>query len=94
MLLIECPYCGPRPEIEFHCGGEAHIRRPDPATASDAEWADYLFYRRNPKGRHRERWYHLHGCGRWFNAVRDTVSDNFVAVYRIGEPGPETDDLP
>ena len=28
MLLITCPYCGPRPEIEFRCGGEAHIARP------------------------------------------------------------------
>ncbi len=56
-------------------------------------WAHYLYYRANPKGRHRERWHHLHGCGRWFNAVRDTVSDRFEASYRIGEtpPGESTD---
>ena len=28
MLLIPCPYCGERPEIEFAYGGEAHIARP------------------------------------------------------------------
>ena len=28
MLLIPCPWCGPRDEIEFHYGGEAHIARP------------------------------------------------------------------
>lgn len=88
MLLIDCPYCGPRPEIEFRCGGEAHIRRPEPQTATDQEWADYLYYRTNPKGEHAERWYHLHGCGQWFNAVRDTVTERFVASYRMGEAAP------
>lgn len=88
MLLVECPFCGLRPEVEFHCGGEAHISRPDPVAATDEEWADYLFYRTNPKGRHRERWYHVHGCGRWFNAVRDTVTDRFLSSYRMGEDPP------
>ena len=44
MLLIPCPWCGPRDEIEFKYGGEAHIARPlDPAALSDAEWADEVF---------------------------------------------------
>jgi sarcosine oxidase, subunit delta len=78
MLLISCPHCGPRPEIEFRCGGEAHIERPrDPSQLDDAQWAQFLFFRTNPKGRHAERWLHIHGCQRWFNAVRDTVSDRF-----------------
>lgn len=88
MLLIDCPYCGPRPEIEFRCGGEAHIRRPDPQAATDQDWADYLFYRKNPKGLHAERWCHVHGCGQWFNALRDTVTERFKATYRMGEPAP------
>ena len=91
MLLVPCPVCGPRPEIEFHCGGEAHIRRPDPAAASDQEWAEYLYYRTNPKGAHRERWCHQHGCGRWFNARRDTVSDQFQGTYPADAAGPEAD---
>ena len=28
MLLIDCPYCGVRPELEFVYGGQAHIARP------------------------------------------------------------------
>ena len=45
MLLITCPYCGARPEIEFRCGGEAHIARPaEPAKVDDVDWAKYLFY--------------------------------------------------
>jgi sarcosine oxidase subunit delta len=90
MLLIDCPYCGNRPELEFAYGGEAHIARPkDPAALSDDEWATFLYLRANPKGAHTERWRHVHGCGRFFNAVRDTVSDFFVATYEVGEPPPE-----
>jgi len=89
VLLITCPNCGARPEIEFRCGGEAHIARPlDPAKADDAAWADYLFYRTNPRGVHAERWLHAHGCRRWFNALRDTVSDRIIATYAMGEGRP------
>jgi len=90
MLLIDCPYCGPRDEIEFRCGGQAHLARPpDPETLTDEEWADYLFLRDNPKGLHAERWVHEAGCRRWFNLLRDTVSHRIVAVYRMGEARPE-----
>jgi len=89
MLLISCPWCGPRPENEFRYGGEAHITRPaDPAAVDDAAWADFLYMRANPRGPHAERWRHIHGCGRFFNAVRDTVSDRIAATYKPGEPRP------
>ena len=87
MLLIPCPWCGNRDEIEFRYGGEAHISRADPA-ADDAAWADYLYMRDNPKGVLAERWVHQAGCRRWFNLLRDTVSHRIIAVYRIGEPPP------
>jgi heterotetrameric sarcosine oxidase delta subunit len=90
MLLIPCPWCGVRDETEFRCGGEAHIPRPKrPAELTDQQWADYLFMRTNPKGLHYERWRHVHGCGRWFNLARDTVTDRILTAYRIGEPRPE-----
>jgi sarcosine oxidase, subunit delta len=92
MLLIHCPYCGQRPEIEFRYGGEAHIARPaDPAALSDEEWMRYLYVRSNPKGMHAERWRHVHGCGRFFNALRDTVTDEFITTYKVGEPRPSQD---
>jgi sarcosine oxidase subunit delta len=85
MLLIECPYCGPRPEIEFAYGGEAHIARPaDPMSLDDEAWAAFLYLRSNPRGTHAERWRHIHGCGRFFNVRRDTLSDKIAATYRIG----------
>jgi heterotetrameric sarcosine oxidase delta subunit len=86
MLLIECPWCGPREEPEFGYGGQAHVAYPaDPEALSDAEWAQYLFFRANPKGPLAERWVHSAGCRRWFNTVRDTVSNEFVAVQPPGE---------
>ena len=89
MLLIHCPFCDmDRPEIEFHHAGQAHIARPDPVTASDDEWTAYLYLRDNQKGRHGERWCHTHGCGRYFNALRDTVTDQIEATYRPGDPAP------
>ena len=89
MLLIACPWCGVRPENEFHYGGEAHVARPaDPSAVDDAAWAEFLYMRGNPKGRHAERWRHIHGCGRFFNCVRDTVSDRVLATYRPGELPP------
>ena len=37
MLLIRCPWCGPRDETEFRYGGQAHLAYPaDP----EARWAE------------------------------------------------------
>lgn len=85
MLLIDCPWCGLRPELEFRCGGEAHIARPaTPSALEDQAWSEFLFVRSNPRGLHAERWIHQHGCQRWFNALRDTYTDAFVETYAAG----------
>ncbi|WP_406002668.1 sarcosine oxidase subunit alpha family protein [Streptomyces sp. NBC_00829] len=90
MLLIPCPWCGPRDEAEFHYGGQAHVPYPGtPADLTDQEWSRYLFFRDNPRGPFAERWSHAAGCRRWFNAVRDTATNEILAVYRAGEPRPE-----
>ncbi len=86
MLLIPCPFCGPRNELEFAHAGEAHLSR-QPDDGDDA-WGAFLYARSNKKGIHAERWRHLNGCGRYFNALRDTTTDQFVAVYKAGEPRP------
>ena len=84
MFRIACPYCGPREESEFDCGGEAHISRPlDPSSLTDDQWADYVFMRKNPKGLHAERWVHAGGCRRWFHVVRNTQTHAIKAVYGI-----------
>ena len=89
MLLIGCPWCGPRDEVEFSYGGQAGIGYPsDPFALSDEEWADYLFMRDNPRGMFAERWMHTAGCRRWFNAERSTVTHEILATFPIGEGSP------
>ncbi|MBU6396508.1 MAG: sarcosine oxidase subunit delta [Sphingomonadales bacterium] len=83
MLEITCPWCGPRPEAEFRCGGENPIVRP-PLDCSDEEWAAYLHHRTNPKGLHRERWHHVLGCGMWFAVTRSTIDHTIVEAGPLG----------
>ena len=84
MMSVICPWCGPRDEEEFCCGGQAHLQRPN-EQASDTEWAGYLFQRHNSKGMHLERWRHTQGCRQWFNMARDTVSHRIVAIYKMDQ---------
>lgn len=92
MLYISCPWCGKRNETEFRYGGEAHITRPEaPETLDDAQWGEFLFMRKNTKGVFAERWVHAHGCRRWFNVLRDTVSHEILDAYPMGATGPNAD---
>jgi sarcosine oxidase subunit delta len=89
VFLISCPHCGERDQSEFSHAGEAHIARPaNSEEMSDNEWAQFVFGRSNPKGVHAERWLHGAGCGKYFNMLRNTASDEILAVYRIGQPRP------
>lgn len=87
MLQIFCPHCREqRDEDEFNYSGEAHIARPvEPEALSDEQWADYLFFRKNPRGLHHEMWYHSAGCRRYFNVSRDTVTYQIYESYAVGE---------
>ena len=92
MLLIHCPYCEmDRPELEFRYAGEAHVvRAQDPDSVGDQDWSQFLYLRSNPKGLHAERWRHTNGCGRFFNCIRDTITDKIAVTYKAGQPRPET----
>ena len=90
MLLISCPWCGPRAELEFTCGGQSHIIRPGPAEQVDEQtWARYLSEKVNPAGIHLERWHHRFGCRQWFNVARDTLTHRIHAVYAMTDPMPD-----
>ena len=62
-------------------------------TIGDREWGEFLYFRANPKGLIAERWRHVQGCGRFFNAVRHTVTDKLLQTYRAGEPAPDLAEL-
>ena len=93
MLEIKCPVCGVvGEEGDFHAGGQAHVTRPatvDPENITDEQQRDYLYIRLNPKGLHFERWRCDRGCGKWFHAARDTVTNEILGYYGITELPPE-----
>lgn len=78
-MLIPCPWCGSRHEIEFHCAGP-HVPRPNPAACSDEQWTNYLYYRDNPRGVVCEHWFHAFGCRQWISVERHTVTNAIVSV--------------
>jgi heterotetrameric sarcosine oxidase delta subunit len=74
MMLLPCPWCGPRDAGEFGYVGEL-VDRPDPRTATRQQWRDYLYVRRNSAGWRSERWYHRMGCRRYLVVERDTTTN-------------------
>jgi sarcosine oxidase, subunit delta len=84
MFQINCPWCGPRAESEFLCGGQSNLVRPAvPSSVSDQDWATYLYFRTNRQGIVTERWVHRYGCGRWLNVTRNTKSHEIYQVDDI-----------
>ena len=59
---------------------------PNPDSASDEQWTDYLFNRAGEPGVLREWWHHV-PSGTWFVAERDIVRDQFVRTYLYGRGG-------
>ncbi|MDQ3890983.1 MAG: sarcosine oxidase subunit delta [Actinomycetota bacterium] len=96
-FLVPCPVCGPRDVNEFAYQGEVTIRpQGDP---SFRELTSYLYFRRNVAGVQREWWYHRLGCETWFQAKRDTRTNEVVSVelvepVREGAPVPEAPVVP
>ncbi|EKD99209.1 MAG: sarcosine oxidase (alpha subunit) oxidoreductase protein [uncultured bacterium] len=79
MLRIKCPWCGERSEREFFYGGDATVTRPAaPEMATSQDWLEYVYFRDNPRGPHLEYWLHRAGCRRWFKALRNTSTNEFI----------------
>ena len=87
MLLITCPWCGPRAHIEFTYGGDATVDRPaDPDAVSADEWLDHVYLRDNPRGPHNEWWQQqlrLPGAG-----SRSGATPGPTACTGAGRPAP------
>ena len=75
-FLLPCPACGERDVGEFGYGGEV-TQRPE-GQPSLRELTDYLYLRRNVAGVQREWWYHRLGCEHWFQADRDTRTNEVL----------------
>ena len=83
MKIMPCPLNGPRNISEFTYGGEFK-QMPDPATCSDAEWADYVFNSENRAGVVVEWWMH-NASSYWFLAERHTVTDEIIRTFDAKE---------
>ena len=87
MLLIPCPWCGPRNQVEFTYGGDATVQRPPP-DAPESAWFGYVYLRSNVRGPHDELWAHSAGCRRWFVVRRDTRTHDILGSRMLrGAPG-------
>ncbi len=78
MILLPCPWCGPRNSAEFRYVGES-IARPHPE-APPQQWRRYLYLRANPRGWVTETWYHRAGCRRYIWVQRHTETNETRAA--------------
>ncbi len=82
-FLLPCPNCGPRDVDEFSCTGEVTVR--PKSSPTPRELRSYLYFRRNAAGPQREWWYHRDGCELWFQAERDTRTNEVLRTW-VPEP--------
>ena len=91
-FLLPCPNCGPRDVNEFVYAGEVSVRPKKPPSV--AQLSAYVYLRRNVAGVQREWWFHRFGCELWFQAERDTrtnevLTTDVVAPSREAPAAPE-----
>jgi len=90
-FLLPCPNCGPRDVNEFVYAGEVAVRprsEQPSQTPSLKELTSYVYFRRNVAGIQREWWFHRFGCELWFQAERDTRTNEVVTTASV-ESSPE-----
>ena len=83
MILLPCPYCGPRNASEFRYVGEVS-ERPDPNETGVEEWRAFLYARNNPAGWTAETWFHSAGCRQHLVVERHSIT-NEVRASRLPE---------
>ncbi|MGI9293005.1 MAG: sarcosine oxidase subunit delta [Pseudomonadales bacterium] len=83
MKTLHCPLNGPRNISEFVYGGELEFM-PDPNACESAEWAEYLFFDRNPVGIVKEWWCHA-PTSFWFIGERNTLTNEIIRTYKAAE---------
>jgi heterotetrameric sarcosine oxidase delta subunit len=82
MLLINCPHCGPRAQVEF-----AYERTVDSVVRPDVpadQAIETLFTRTNPRGDDEEIWRHSFGCRAWLVLTRHRATHAITAIRAVG----------
>ena len=78
MLLIDCPYCGERAQIEF-----TYERTLDSVVTLAMLPEDAmrtLYERTNPRGLDDELWRHSYGCRQWLLSRRNRTTHAIDSV--------------
>jgi sarcosine oxidase subunit delta len=52
------------------------------------DWLNYVFYRDDPKGPHKEYWHHVQGCRQWLVLERNTLSHE-IGACRLAREVPK-----
>ena len=82
MLVIDCPHCGPRAQIEFVY--ERTVDSVVQPNAPAAEAMERLFTRANPRGLGDEIWRHGFGCRAWLVLTRHRSTHQITAIRAAG----------
>lgn len=82
-FVLKCPHCGVREVSDFAYGGEVTTDEL-PEQPSLRELAEINYFRANRSGPQLEWWFHRAGCRTWFQAERNTATNEIIGV---GLPG-------
>ena len=88
-MRISCPNCGERGVHEFSYRGDAQLTRPTMPAAAPidptlmASWIDYVYFRDNSPGLHRELWYHSGGCRAFLKVTRNVTTHEISHVEAV-----------
>ena len=78
-FLVRCPQCGNRSVYEFRFGGE--VKQRPASEAPEEAWNQYTYTKVNEAGVQKEWWYHRSGCRQWFQARRNTLTNEVQESY-------------
>ena len=80
------PLLWKRSQNEFSYGGDATLKRPEIGKeTSDEEWNNFVYFRKNPRGKHSEIWHHVAGCRQWFKVSRNTATHEIFKTAKLDE---------
>jgi len=78
--LINCPWCGPRAQIEFHYRCDQAAVPTDWENETVQQQHHRMLIRSNEIGYHKELWQHVHGCRSWLVVKRHNVTHDIRSV--------------
>lgn len=81
-MKIPHPLLGLRDASEFvYKGDAALLQRPDGfAEGAEQAFVDYAYLRTNPRGVHRELWFHEQGDRSWLIVTRNTLTHEIISA--------------